>query len=147
MWRGGDGAPPARSAALAAARLPAPGVEGRGDGAALESCVLVFWGAAGKGGEAVGTSHMSNTRIRISAAPRRLQPRETLGEKLKLSGGSRQLGPCRAGSGRSAAVAAALSGKAARGTCGTCTHFANAGLSRDKAGSCIGTRVSFSAPC
>lgn len=47
--RGGDGAPPARSAELAAARLPAPGVGGPGDGAALESCVLVFWGSCGHG--------------------------------------------------------------------------------------------------
>lgn len=133
MRRGGDGAPPARSAAAAAARLPTPGVKGRGDGAAWESCVLVFWGAAGKGGEAVGTSHMPDTRIRMPATPRRSQPRETLGEKLKSSGGSRQPGPCRAGSGR--ILAAAPSGKAARGTCGTCTYFANAGLSRDKTGS------------
>lgn len=99
MRRGGDGASPARSAALAAARLPAPGVEGRGDGAALESCVLVFWGAAGKGGEAVGTSHMSNTRTRMSAAPRRLQPRETLGEKLKSSGGAGGRGRAELGAG------------------------------------------------
>lgn len=99
MWRGGDGAPPARSAAAAAARLPAPGAEGRGDGAALESCVLAFWGAAGKGGEAVGTSHMSDTRIRMSEASRRLQPRETLGEKLKSPGGSSSRGRAGLGAG------------------------------------------------
>lgn len=92
-----------------------------------------FGGAAGMGGEAVGTGHMSDTSIRVSAAPRQLQPRETLGEKLKSSGGSRQPGLCRAGRGRS--LAAAHSGKAARGTCGTGTHSAHAGLSRDKAGS------------
>lgn len=78
---------------------------------------------------------MLDTRVRMSAAPRQLQPRETLGEKLKSSGGSRQQRLNGAGSGRSLAAAAASSGKAARGTCGTGTQFAHARLSRDKAGS------------
>lgn len=99
VWRGEDGAappPPARRAAGVAAQLPSPGVKGRGDGAALESCVLVFLGGGtGKEWEAVGTGRIPDTRIRMPAAPCRVETSGNFRWEIKI--GRAQAGGSRAG--------------------------------------------------
>ena len=147
MWWGGDGAaPPARRAPGVAAQLPSPGVKGRGDGASSESCVLFFWGGhgerrgSGRDQPHPGHPHPDACGPVPGCNRARLQPRETLGEKLRSSGREQAAGS-RAGrrweqarlNGGVAAPArwrhppGSPPGEPARGTCGTRSYFANAG--------------------